>query len=108
MILRSNDCKNFSFLYPDHEKSSDLPDLCVSQNDNYDDDNNGDFLNLSLPEGFLNQSEPDEKPKTEISSGCDSVVTILFRKNEEPKMTNLKKSTKKKKALGWLHPWLEV
>ena len=77
-----------------------MPDLCVSQNDNYDADNNGDFLDLSFPEGFLDQSEPDEKPKTEISSGCDSVVTILFRKNEEPKMTNLKKSTKKKKANG--------
>ena len=69
----------------------------MSKNDNDDDDNNGD---LSFPEGFLEQSEPDEKPKTEISSGCDSVVTILFRKNEEPKMTNLKKSTKKKKANG--------
>ena len=59
------------------------------------------FLDLSFSEGFLDQSEPNEKPKTETSSA--SVVTILFRKNEEPKIKNQKKSEKsigKKKANG--------
>ena len=94
--------KHFSFLYPDHE-SSDLPDLCVSQNDNHDDDNIGDFLDLSFSEGFLDQSEPDEKPKSKTEISSASVVTILFRKNEKPKIKNLKKSEKsigKKKANG--------
>ena len=88
----------FSLLYPDHEKGSDdITEDYVSQNDDHhDDDNIEDFLDLSISEGFFDQS--DEKPKKEINRA--NVVTILFKKTEEPKIKNQKKSQEKKQANG--------
>ena len=97
-ILHSYDC--FSLLYPDHEKGSDdIIEDYISQNDDHHDDDNdniGNFLDLSISEGFLDLS--DEKPKTEMNHG--DVVTILFKKTEEPKIKNQIKSQEKKQANG--------
>ena len=88
----------FSLLYPDDEKSSnDVTDYYESQNDDHhDNDNIEDFLDLSISEGFLDQS--GKRPKTELNSSGANIVTILFKKNEEPKIKKLKKSTEKKQA----------
>ena len=69
----------------------------MSQNDNHhDNDNIEDFLDFSIYEDLIDKS--DEKPKTELNSSSANVVTILFKKNEEPKIKNKKKSTEKGKA----------
>ena len=49
-----------------------------------------------ISEDLIDQS--DEKPKAECNSSSANVVTILFKKNEEPKIKKKKKSTEKKKA----------